>query len=100
MQISALRKALGDDRSIILTVSGRGYRFTAPVGHDDGSATPPSAAPQPSERHALNARLGQKKSIGLWSLAFVVALALAAIPLLRHYWPPRNTSSARVGSPK
>src|SRR5689334_11479101 len=31
VQISALRKALGDDRSIILTVSGRGYRFTVPV---------------------------------------------------------------------
>jgi TolB-like protein/DNA-binding winged helix-turn-helix (wHTH) protein len=94
-----LRQVLGespDGRPYIETIPRRGYRFTAAVGHDDGSATPHSAAPQPSERHALNARLGQKKSIGLWSLAFIVAFALAAIPVLRHYWPPRNVSSAKV----
>jgi DNA-binding winged helix-turn-helix (wHTH) protein len=28
-QVSALRKALGDDRDLIKTVSGRGYRFVA-----------------------------------------------------------------------
>src|SRR5690242_10532669 len=38
VQISALRKALGDDRSIILTVSGRGYRFTVPVSEVAGVA--------------------------------------------------------------
>jgi DNA-binding winged helix-turn-helix (wHTH) protein len=31
VQISALRKALGADRDFIVTVSGRGYRFTAEV---------------------------------------------------------------------
>jgi DNA-binding winged helix-turn-helix (wHTH) protein len=31
VQISALRKALGEDRDFIRTESGRGYRFIAPV---------------------------------------------------------------------
>jgi DNA-binding winged helix-turn-helix (wHTH) protein len=31
VQISALRKALGEDRDLIRTEFGRGYRFTAPV---------------------------------------------------------------------
>jgi DNA-binding winged helix-turn-helix (wHTH) protein len=31
VQISALRKALGEDRDFIRTEFGRGYRFTAPV---------------------------------------------------------------------
>ena len=31
VQISALRKALGEDRELIRTENGRGYRFTAPV---------------------------------------------------------------------
>lgn len=44
VQISALRKALGDDRSIILTVSGRGYRFTVPVSFAAGTAEAPAIA--------------------------------------------------------
>ncbi|HLZ07422.1 MAG TPA: winged helix-turn-helix domain-containing protein, partial [Chloroflexota bacterium] len=31
VQISALRKALGEDRNFIRTVSGRGYRFVAEI---------------------------------------------------------------------
>jgi len=31
VQISTLRKALGDDRGLILTVAGRGYRFTGDI---------------------------------------------------------------------
>src|SRR5246500_3967352 len=31
VQISALRKALGEDRDLIRTVSGRGYRFIAEI---------------------------------------------------------------------
>jgi TolB-like protein/DNA-binding winged helix-turn-helix (wHTH) protein len=42
VQISALRKALGEDRDLIRTVSGRGYRFIAeirsPVADADGEA--------------------------------------------------------------
>src|ERR1700758_4760959 len=32
VQVSALRKALGEDRDLIRTVSGRGYRFVAEIG--------------------------------------------------------------------
>jgi non-specific serine/threonine protein kinase len=31
VQISALRKALGEDRDLVRTVSGRGYRFIAEI---------------------------------------------------------------------
>ena len=40
LQISTLRKALGKDRNLIQTDSGRGYRFTAAVAM--GSPTPPA----------------------------------------------------------
>jgi len=45
VQISALRKALGEDRDCIRTEFGRGYRFTAavrsPVGSDPCEGTAP-----------------------------------------------------------
>jgi predicted ATPase/DNA-binding winged helix-turn-helix (wHTH) protein len=50
VQVSALRKALGDDRNLILTVPLRGYRFTGVVRALDaeGSALPPQGAePEP-----------------------------------------------------
>jgi predicted ATPase/DNA-binding winged helix-turn-helix (wHTH) protein len=55
VQISALRKAFGDDRNLILTVPLRGYRFTGAVrtvADADGSVQPvpgfaPSEAPAP-----------------------------------------------------
>ena len=40
VQISALRKALGEDRELIRTVSGRGYRFIAEIR---SSAADPAA---------------------------------------------------------
>src|SRR6201997_3741421 len=43
VQISALRKALGEDRDFIRTVSGRGYRFVAEIRT---SATPSDAETQ------------------------------------------------------
>jgi TolB-like protein/DNA-binding winged helix-turn-helix (wHTH) protein/Flp pilus assembly protein TadD len=42
VQISALRKALGEDRDLIRTVSGRGYRFIAEIR---GSASAPGREP-------------------------------------------------------
>jgi TolB-like protein/DNA-binding winged helix-turn-helix (wHTH) protein/Flp pilus assembly protein TadD len=42
VQISALRKALGEDRELIRTVSGRGYRFIAEIR---GSARAPGLEP-------------------------------------------------------
>ncbi len=49
VQVSALRKALGGDRGLILTVPLRGYRFTGEVRALDaeGRALPP-AAPAPA----------------------------------------------------
>src|SRR5271169_1161313 len=58
VQISALRKALGEDRDFIRTVSGRGYRFVAEISTsvaapeaetrvDRGSAAPSSNLPTP-----------------------------------------------------
>jgi predicted ATPase/DNA-binding winged helix-turn-helix (wHTH) protein len=47
VHISALRKALGDDkgeRRYLLTVAGRGYRFIAPVQQGDGAADTSSPA--------------------------------------------------------
>ena len=52
VQISALRKALGEDRDFIRTVSGRGYRFIAEIRSslaDPGGETGlPSVAPDTS----------------------------------------------------
>ena len=44
VQIAALRKALGEDRGLILTDHGRGYRFTAEVR---STAEPPRSLPAP-----------------------------------------------------
>jgi DNA-binding winged helix-turn-helix (wHTH) protein len=44
VQIAALRKALGEDRGLILTDHGRGYRFTAEVR---STAEPPRRLPAP-----------------------------------------------------
>ncbi|MGH8294287.1 MAG: ATP-binding protein, partial [Steroidobacteraceae bacterium] len=46
VQVSALRKALGEDRGLILTVPLRGYRFTGEVRALDAEGRPlPSAGP-------------------------------------------------------
>jgi TolB-like protein/DNA-binding winged helix-turn-helix (wHTH) protein/tetratricopeptide (TPR) repeat protein len=48
VQISTLRKALGEDRDFIRTVSGRGYRFVAEIRTSPAEAaqsTPPSNIP-------------------------------------------------------
>jgi predicted ATPase/DNA-binding winged helix-turn-helix (wHTH) protein len=52
VQVSALRKALGRDRNLILTVPLRGYRFTGEVRALDaeGRAVPPAAPPAPAAR--------------------------------------------------
>jgi DNA-binding winged helix-turn-helix (wHTH) protein len=48
VQVSALRKALGEDRNLILTVPLRGYRFTGEVrALDAGGRALPAAGPQP-----------------------------------------------------
>jgi predicted ATPase/DNA-binding winged helix-turn-helix (wHTH) protein len=53
VQVSALRKALGEDRGLILTVPLRGYRFTGEVRalDADGRALPPAAPAPAPPRH-------------------------------------------------
>jgi predicted ATPase/DNA-binding winged helix-turn-helix (wHTH) protein len=55
VQISALRKALGEDRDVIKTISGRGYRFVAkitiagaPAAVSDSGAALAAAFPDPA----------------------------------------------------
>src|SRR5215469_3598383 len=45
VQISALRKALGEDRHLIRTEPGRGYRFTSAVKSTASDNSPQHAAP-------------------------------------------------------
>jgi predicted ATPase/DNA-binding winged helix-turn-helix (wHTH) protein len=51
-QISSLRKALGEDREFIKTVSGRGYRFVAEVVVENRAAGRDAAAPCPDQHGA------------------------------------------------
>ena len=57
VQVSALRKALGDDRDLIRTEFGRGYRFTAPVR----STVAPSLCQRPT-RH----RRSRQRQVHQW----------------------------------
>jgi predicted ATPase/DNA-binding winged helix-turn-helix (wHTH) protein len=56
IQVSALRRALGDgqgDNRFIATVVGRGYNFVAPIREQEPSRAPPSPAIAPSAPHNL-----------------------------------------------
>jgi DNA-binding winged helix-turn-helix (wHTH) protein len=68
VQISALRKALGEDRELIRTENGRGYRFTAPVRptvaareclSEPGATTPQNASKvaSPTDLSVIASRL-------------------------------------------
>ncbi len=61
VQISALRRALGADRNLILTVPLRGYRFTAALRAvpAQGAAPTPNAAPEPTAPTNLPAAVGE-----------------------------------------
>src|SRR5580704_8885333 len=48
VQISALRKALGNDRGYIRTISGRGYRFVGEIDTSVQVATPEGAHAAPA----------------------------------------------------
>lgn len=50
-QIGAIRRALGEDRDVIITVPGRGYRFGAAVERRVLAARPHGAAPAPASSH-------------------------------------------------
>ncbi|HYZ41179.1 MAG TPA: winged helix-turn-helix domain-containing protein [Stellaceae bacterium] len=63
VQVSALRKALGEDRELIRTEFGRGYRFTAVVRNTITAGAAGSTTPRPvdatlsMELSAITARL-------------------------------------------
>jgi predicted ATPase/DNA-binding winged helix-turn-helix (wHTH) protein len=59
-QISALRKALGDDRDLIRTVAGRGYQFT---GEIRSAAGPPSSAPASTLPEPVSDLIGRDTSV-------------------------------------
>jgi predicted ATPase/DNA-binding winged helix-turn-helix (wHTH) protein len=99
VQVAVLRKALGDDRAMIRTVPGRGYRLIAqpPAARPDAFASPPiehrtlPASPPPlvgrdADAAAIAAALGNAPvltlagagGIGKTSLAIRVARELGA----------------------
>src|SRR6201996_456140 len=56
IQVSALRRALGDgqgDHRYIATVVGRGYNFVAPIRKAERPQAPPSPTITPAARHNL-----------------------------------------------
>src|SRR5712691_431989 len=56
MQVSALRRALGDGQGAhryVVTVPGRGYNFVAPVSLEEPSCAPPSPTIAPAALHNL-----------------------------------------------
>src|SRR5467141_3542741 len=56
IQVSALRRALGDgqgDHRFVVTVVGRGYNFVAPIRFEEPSRAPPSPAIAPAPPHNL-----------------------------------------------
>jgi DNA-binding winged helix-turn-helix (wHTH) protein len=85
VQVSALRKALGEDRDFIRTEFGRGYRFIA--------ATRPIAEvpenPSPMRRkHRLRREMCRKQTF---------RRSLRNRCAARSNWPRRATCSSRIG---
>src|SRR5437868_11935572 len=72
-QISALRMALGADRNLVRTVSGRGYQFIGEVrppsagdnaGADAAATKPASAVPMTNLPEPLSELIGRDDEIG------------------------------------
>jgi TolB-like protein/DNA-binding winged helix-turn-helix (wHTH) protein/Tfp pilus assembly protein PilF len=100
-RIFNLRQVLGDSedgRKYIETIPKRGYRFVAAVREDGEPAAAHPAAPQTSEPAptAVPAPLGQKRSLWVWPLTLLVALAVTTFLVSQHFWPPRNPSQQRA----
>src|SRR5258705_1588195 len=56
IQVSALRRALGDgqgDNRYVATIVGRGYNFVAPIRIEEPTRAPPSPTIAPTARHNL-----------------------------------------------
>ena len=70
IQVSALRRALGDgqgDNRYVITVPGRGYNFVAPLRHDEpaDTALPPPVAPVSVHNlpFAMTRMIGREKAV-------------------------------------
>ena len=68
VQISALRKALGESRELIRTEFGRGYRFTAALRSDAGSTVcaPPTRQRRRSRRRRRAETISSLSPYGRW----------------------------------
>ena len=65
VQISTLRKALGEDRDLIRTVSGRGYRFVAEIRTSAAEAAQSAASSNlPTPVFGFTARVRARNGIG------------------------------------
>jgi DNA-binding winged helix-turn-helix (wHTH) protein len=86
VQVYALRKALGEDRDLIRSEHGRGYRFTGAVHTDfgQGGFQPPMRL-QCWSTQGLFAQRGARRSSQGWSFAD---------RFLRHFNPDRNAETA------
>jgi TolB-like protein/DNA-binding winged helix-turn-helix (wHTH) protein/Flp pilus assembly protein TadD len=94
-----LRQVLGDTadgRKYIETIPKRGYRFIAVVTEHGEPAAPYPSTAQTSEQAQSAVSPGPKKSLWLWPLALLAALAVTAVLVSRYFWPPRNPSQQRV----
>ncbi len=85
VQVSLLRKALGEDRDFIRTEFGRGYRFTAAIGSI--AAVPEN--PRPMRRKHRSRREECRKRVARQSPHNWYAT--------RSNWPRRATCSSRIG---
>ena len=70
LQVSALRRVLGDGRGghrYVVTVPGRGYNFVAPISPGEPSRTPPPATVAPAGLHNLpivvTRMIGREKAV-------------------------------------
>jgi DNA-binding winged helix-turn-helix (wHTH) protein len=85
VQVSALRKALGEDRDLIRTEFGRGYRFTAAVS--SVAAVPENSRPMRC-RHRSRREACRKRTARVSPQNWCAA---------RSNWPRRATCSPRIG---
>jgi len=96
-----LRQVLGDTedgRKYIETIPRRGYRFVAAVREDAEPAALHQMAPRASDQIQTTVPKppGKKRSLWLWPLALLAALAVTAVLVSRHFWLPRNPSQQKV----
>ena len=95
-----LRQVLGDsadERPYIETIPKRGYRFIATVQEDVAEPAASEVVVAPTlDQAQTTASVSPKKRFWLRPLTLSVALALTAILLSWHFWPPQNASPQKA----